>query len=115
MRACGQGKEQAMWEIIADPKEYGIGILEEGINNHRLFFPEEDRKRWAEEIDTFAAKLGGLAERAKNFQKVLAGQEEIVATPSSLKTLKVMLFKINDAMTTAMDLADSIESQIVKK
>ena len=81
----------------------------------KIVFPDEDRKRWAEEIDTFAAKLGGLAERAKNFQKVLAGQEKIVATPSSLKTFKVMLFKINDAMTTAMDMADSIESQIVKK
>ena len=104
-----------MWEIIADPREYGIEILEEGINNNRLVFPDEDRKRWAEEIDTFAAKLGGLAQRAKNFQKVLAGQEEIVATPSSLKTFKVMLFKINDAMTTAMELAESIESQIVKK
>lgn len=104
-----------MWEIIADSREYGIEILEEGINNHRMVFPDEDRKRWAEEIDTFAAKLSGLAQRAKNFQKVLAGQEEIVATPASLKTFKVMLFKINDAMTTAMDLADSIETQIVKK
>ena len=104
-----------MWEIIADPKEYGVEILEEGINNSRLVFPDEDRIRWAEEIDTFAAKLGGLAERAKNFQKMLAGQDEIIATPSSLKTLKVMLFKINDAVTTAMDLADSIESQIIKK
>ena len=104
-----------MWEIIADPKEYGIEILEEGINNHRLLFPEEDRKRWAEEIDTFGAKLAGLAERSKKLQKMLAGEEEIVATPSSLKTLKVMLFKINDAMTTAMDMADSIEAQIVKK
>lgn len=103
-----------MWEIIADPKDYGIEILEEGINNN-LVFPDDDRKRWAEEIDTFAAKLSGLAERAKNFQKVLAGQETIVGTPSSLKTLKIMLFKINDAMTTAMQLADSIESQIVKK
>lgn len=104
-----------MWEIIADPKEYGVEILEEGINNHLLVFPDEDRKRWAEEIDTFAAKLGGLAVRAKKFQQMLAGQEKIMATPSSLKTLKVMLFKINDAMTTAMDLADSIDSQIVKK
>ena len=104
-----------MWEIIADPKEYGVEILEEGINNHLLVFPDEDRKRWAEEIDTFAAKLGGLAERSKKLQQMLAGQEKIVATPSSLKTLKVMLFKINDAVTTAMDLADSIDSQIVKK
>ena len=104
-----------MWEIIADPKEYGIEILEEGINNHRLLFPDEDRKRWAEEVDTFAAKLTGLAEKSKKLRKILAGQEEIVATPSSLKTLKVMLFKINDAMTAAMDMADSIEAQIVKK
>ena len=104
-----------MWEIIAESKEYGIDVLEEGINNNRLVFPEEDRKRWAEEIDTFAAKLVGLAERSKKLQKVLAGQEKIVATPTSLKTLKVMLFKINDAMTAAMDMANSIESQIVKK
>ena len=41
IRAFGAGKEQAMWEIIADPREYGIEILEEGINNHRLVFPDE--------------------------------------------------------------------------
>jgi len=32
-----------------------------------------------------------------------------------LKTLKVMLFKINDAMNTALDIAGQLEKQIVKK
>ncbi len=105
-----------MWEIIADPADYGIEVLEKGINqNHMVEFVEDDRKRWAEEIVTFIAKLNGLAERAKNLQKLFISQDAIMATPTSLKTLKVALFKINDALTAASDLADKIEAQIVKK
>lgn len=104
-----------MYEIIADPEDYGIEILEEGMGNNRVLFPEEERQKWAEEIGAFAAKLTRLAERATGLQKLLAGKEKIVATPASLKTLKVMLFKVNDAMNAALNLAGQIEGQIVRK
>ena len=104
-----------MWEIIADPKDYGIDVLEEGMGNNRVVFPEEERKKWAEEIGTFATKLNGFADRSLGLQTLLGGKEEIVATPASLKTLKVMLFKINDAMNTALKIAGQLDKQIVKK
>jgi len=105
-----------MWEIIADPEDYGIEILEEGINNNnRVEFEEHNRLRWAEEVGTFAAKLRGLAERAINMRDLLASKDPILATPASLKTLKVALFQINDALNTAIEIADRLETQIVKK
>ena len=104
-----------MWEIIADTKEYGIEVLEEGINNRQESFEEQDRTRWAEEIGTFAIKMSGLAEKSKQLQQLLISEDQIVATPASLKTLKVQLFKINDAMTTTLELAQKIESEIIKK
>jgi len=104
-----------MWEIIADPKEYGIEVLEEGIVNGQEAFEDQDRTRWAEEIGTFAIKMSGLAEKAKQLQQLLISGDQIMATPASLKTLKVQLFKINDAMTTTLELAQKIESQIIKK
>ena len=104
-----------MWEIIAEPKDYGIDILEEGMGNNHVVFPEEDRKKWADEIGAFATKLNGFADRSMGLQTLLGGKEEIVATPASLKTLKVMLFKINDAMNTALGIAGQLEKQIVKK
>jgi hypothetical protein len=104
-----------MWEIIADAKEYGIEVLEEGINNRQEAFEDQDRTRWAEEIGTFAIKMSSLAEKAKQLQQLLISEDKIVATPASLKTLKVQMFKINDAMTTTMELAQKIESEIIKK
>ena len=104
-----------MWEIIADAKEYGIEILEEGINNRQESFEDQDRMKWAEEIGTFAIKMSNLAEKAKQLQQLLISDDQIVATPASLKTLKVQLFKINDSMTTTMELAQKIESEIIKK
>jgi len=104
-----------MWEIIADPKEYGIEVLEEGINNRQEAFEDQDRTRWAEEIGTFAIKMSSLAEKSKQLQQLLISEDQIVATPASLKTLKVQMFKINDAMTTTLELAQKIESQIIKK
>ena len=104
-----------MWEIIADAKEYGIEVLEEGIVNGQKAFEDQDRTRWAEEIGTFAVKMSGLAEKAKQLKQLLISGDQIVATPASLKTLKVQMFNINDAMTTALELAQKIESQIIKK
>ena len=31
-----------MWEIIADPEEYGIEVIEEGINNNNMIEFAED-------------------------------------------------------------------------
>jgi len=104
-----------MWEIIADAKEYGIEVLEEGINNRQEAFEDQDRTRWAEEIGTFAIKMSSLAEKAKQLQQLLISEDKIVATPTSLKTLKVQMFKINYAMTTTLELAQKIESEIIKK
>ena len=104
-----------MWEIIADAKEYGIEVLEEGINNRQEAFEDQDRTRWAEEIGTFAIKMSSLAEKAKQLQQLLISEDQIVATPASLKTLKVQMFKINDAMSSTLELAQKIESEIIKK
>ncbi len=104
-----------MWEIIADAKEYGIEVLEEGINNRQEAFEDQDRTRWAEEIGTFAIKMSSLAEKAKQLQQLLISDDQIVATPASLKTLKVQMFKINDATATALEVAQKIESEIIKK
>ena len=103
-----------MWEIIANPAEYGVDVLEEGINQKEVF-AEEDRKRWAEEIGIFAKKISALSEKAKNLQELFAGEDEILATPQALKTLKVQLFNINDSMSSAFQLADRIEKEIIKK
>jgi len=46
---------------------------------------------------------------------LFSSEEKISATASSLKTLKIQLFMINDALTTAMDIASKLESDIIKK
>jgi len=104
-----------MWEIIADAKEYGIEVLEEGIGNRQEAFKEQERMKWAEEIGTFAVKMSSLAEKAKQLQQLLISEDQILATPASLKTLKVQMFKINDATTTALEVAGKIENEIIKK
>ena len=59
--------------------------------------------------------MSNLAEKAKQLQELLISEDQIIATPASLKTLKVQMFKINDAMTTALEVAEKIESEIIKK
>ena len=104
-----------MYEIIADPQDYNIGSLEEGLGHKRISFSDDKRKRWAQEIEVFAEKLDGLSGKAKQLQKLLASEDAIQATPASLKTFKVQLFKINNALKTAFDLAEKLETDIVKK
>ena len=104
-----------MYEIIANPEDYRIGALKEGLGYKKISFPDEDRKKWAEEIGVFVEKLEGFSEKAKELQRVFIGEETIMATPASLKTLKIQLFKINDALNTAIDLAGKVEKEIVKK
>ena len=104
-----------MYEIIANPEDYRIGALKEGLGYKPISFPDKDRKKWAEEIGAFVEKLEGFSEKAKELQQVFIGEETIMATPASLKTLKIQLFKINDALNTAIDLAGKVEKEIVKK
>jgi hypothetical protein len=104
-----------MYEIIANPDEYTIGALEEGFGHRQISFPDDKRKRWAEEIGTFAQKLDGLSDKAKGLQELLISESAIMATPASLKTFKVQLFKVNDALNTALNLTQKLEADIVKK
>ena len=104
-----------MYEIIAKPDEYKIGALEEGLGHKKIAFPDDKRKRWGDEIGTFAVKLDGLSDKAKHLHKLLISKDDIIATPVSLKTFKVQLFKINDALNTALYLAKKLEADIVKK
>ena len=104
-----------MYEIIANPDEYTIGALEEGFGHRQISFPDDKRKRWAEEIGTFAQKLDGLSDKAKELQELLISESAIMATPASLKTFKVQLFKVNDALNTALNLTQKLEADIVKK
>ncbi|MGA7145910.1 MAG: hypothetical protein WBY47_15530 [Desulfobacterales bacterium] len=104
-----------MYEIIAAPDDYAIGALEEGLGHRQIFFPDDKRKKWADEINVFAQKLDGLSEKAKGLQKLLMSDADITATPASLKTFKIQLFKINEALNIAFNLAEKLESEIIKK
>lgn len=104
-----------MYEIIANSADYAIGALEEGFGHGQISFPDNKRKKWAEEVGAFVQKLDGLSDKAKNLQKLLSSESVIMATPASLKTFKVQLFKINDALNTALNLAQKLEADIVKK
>jgi hypothetical protein len=104
-----------MYEIIANPEDYRIGALKEGLGYKQVAFPDDERKRWAEEIGIFAVRLDGLSDKAKQLQKLFISEETIMVSPASLKTFKVQLYKINDALDIALDLAGKIESEIVKK
>ena len=101
------------YEIIADPKEYGIEALMEGLGSNPIDFPPEERQKWAVEIGAFAERLVELSDRARGLQSVLAGDAAIKATPASLKTLKIQLFKINYALETSINLVNRIEFDIV--
>ncbi|MFZ7126883.1 MAG: hypothetical protein ACOWWM_12085 [Desulfobacterales bacterium] len=101
------------YEIIADPKDYGIQDLVEGLGGSPIAFPAEDRKKWAAEVGVFAEKLMRLSDKARTLQQWLASEDEIRATPASLKTLKIQLLKINQALDNASDLATRVECDIV--
>ena len=104
-----------MWEIIAEPQEYGIDALVEGMGNKSVSFEADERRKWAQEIGGFVDRIEGLADKSKNLQKVFQGDEPISATPASLKTMKVQLFKINEALNMALNLAVKIEDDIIHK
>jgi hypothetical protein len=104
-----------MWEIIADRHEYGIDMLAEGINNKKIPFKKEERIKWAREISTFTGRVCSLSERARKLQDLLISEDQILATESSLKALKIQLFNMNDALNNALELADKIENQLIEK
>ena len=101
------------FEIIADPKEYGIEKLVDGLNGNPIEFPSEVRARWALEVGAFASRLNDLSNKATSLQSWLAGEAAIKSTPASLKTLKIQLFKINDALDTSINMVNKLESDIV--
>jgi hypothetical protein len=104
-----------MFEIIANPEDYQIDHLINGTGNANIEISKEERGNWAGEIVNFSEKLTEFAKRSKELANLLSGPEKISATPASLKTLKIQLFMINDALATALEIADKLESDIVKK
>ena len=101
------------FEIIADPREYGIEKLVDGLNGNPIEFPSEERVQWAQEVGAFASRLNDLSNKATSLQSWLAGEAAIKSTPASLKTLKIQLFKINDALYTSINMVNKLESDIV--
>jgi len=101
------------YEIIADPKEYGIEKLVDGLNGSPIEFPAEERAQWATEVGAFAERLNELSNKATSLQAWLAGKAAIKATPASLKTLKIQLFKINDALDKSINMVNRLEGDIV--
>jgi hypothetical protein len=104
-----------MYEIIANPEDYQIDHLINGTGNANIEITKEERDKWAGEINHFSERLTEFAKKSKSLAQLLAGKEKISATPASLKTLKIQLFTINDALSTALEIADKLESDIVKK
>ncbi|MBF0200274.1 MAG: hypothetical protein HQK66_02990 [Desulfamplus sp.] len=104
-----------MYEIIANPEDYKLDDLIVGTGNAQIEFSDEERKKWAAEVDEFSHKLVQFSEKSQELSKVLGGKEKIITTPASLKTLKIQLFTINDALNGALAIAKQLESDIVPK
>ena len=104
-----------MYEINLDPKDYGIEALMEGMGNTPEDVNDTDRAKWADEIGAFAGRLDELSDRAKSLQTLFSSSTAIKATPASLKTFKIQMFNINDALNSSLELANKIDSQIVQK
>jgi hypothetical protein len=114
IRKTGKGdRPMTEYEIIADPNDYGIEAMVEGLGGNAIDFPAEERQKWAVEVGTFAERLVALSEKAKILQEWLGGEHAIKATPASLKTLKIQFFKINDALENSLELVNRIEADIV--
>jgi hypothetical protein len=101
------------YEIIADPKDYGIEHLVEGLGGSPTDFPEEERRKWAREISAFAEKLDAMSTKARNLERLLESGDPIKATPASLKTLKIQLFRINEALDASWERVNRLECDIV--
>jgi hypothetical protein len=104
-----------MYEIIANPEDYQIDHLINGTGNANIELSQEDRDNWAGEIINFSEKLTEFAKKSKELAEIFSSNDKISATPASLKTLKVQLFMINDSLNSALEIADKLESDIIKK
>lgn len=104
-----------MYEIIADPKDYQIDHLINGTDNANIEMSRDERDKWAQEVSNFSDRLNAFSKKAANIADLLSGTEKISATATSLKTLKIQLFKINDALVQATEIADRLEADLVKK
>jgi hypothetical protein len=104
-----------MYEIIANPEDYQIDHLINGTENAHMDLTREERNKWAGEIVNFSEKLTDFAKKSEALARLLESEEKISATPASLKTLKIQLFTINDALNSALAIADRLESDIVHK
>ncbi len=101
------------FEIIADPKDYGIEAMVAGLGGSTIEFPAEERQKWSVEVGSFAERLLNLSGKAKDLQAWLDGDHAIKATPASLKTLKIQFFKINEALESSLELVERLEADIV--
>jgi hypothetical protein len=104
-----------MYEIIANPEDYQIDHLINGTDNANIDLTQDERNKWAGEIVNFSEKLTEFAKKSEELANLLSSDEKISATPASLKTLKIQLFAINDALNSALTIADKLESDIVRK
>ncbi|MBW2591826.1 MAG: hypothetical protein JRE58_02270 [Deltaproteobacteria bacterium] len=103
-----------MYEITLNPEDYGIEALVAGMGIESRRFNGDNRKQWADEVGIFVNRLNGLSAKAKKLQDLLSNNESIEATPAALKTLKVQMFTINDALNTSIDLSEKLETEIVR-
>jgi hypothetical protein len=85
-----------------------------GTDNADIELTREERDKWAKQIVQFSDRLSGFAQKADMFSSLLASEEKIAATPASLKTLKIQLFMINDALNSALGIADMMENDMIK-
>ena len=104
-----------MYEIIANPEDYQIDHLINGTDNANIELTRDEREKWAGEIVNFSDKLKEFAGKSEQLAKLLQSGEKISASQASLKTLKIQLFAINDALNSALTIADRLESDIVHK
>ena len=104
-----------MYEIIANPEDYKLDELIKGTGNTKIEFSDEDRLKWANEVNDFTSKLIQFTEKSQELAKILSSNDKITTTPASLKTLKIQLFTINDALNSALEIARKLECDIVIK
>ncbi|MBI9092700.1 MAG: hypothetical protein JEZ12_26075 [Desulfobacterium sp.] len=71
-----------MYEIIANPEDYDIDDLIKGTGHTKIEFSGQERKSWAQEIDTFTTKLVRFTEKAQELAKVFRGSDAITTTPA---------------------------------
>lgn len=104
-----------MYEIIASPEDYQIDHLVNGTGTRNIEIPAKDREDWAKEIKAFSKKINNLADKSIQLAEIFSSDQKISATPASLKTLKIQLFTINDRLENAIEIAEKLELDIIRK